>query len=156
MLPCRYLASWEQVEQSGFGTVLVCFCKTQETKQRPASACDGRRANLESGREREWEVKNEEQNRSMSVVERELTALFGALRHFNLCSKFQDLETFFLLSHFSTLILILCFISISVFPHYSLTFPPLPCLIQRETGLVDDMQNELCRLDLIWFPLTFT
>lgn len=71
------------------------FCKTQETRQRPASACDGRRANLESRREREWEVKNEEQNRSMSVVEGELTALFGAIRHFNLCSKFQDQDPFF-------------------------------------------------------------
>lgn len=39
-------------------------------------------------REREWEVKNEEQNMSMRAAERELTALFRALRHFNLCSKF--------------------------------------------------------------------
>lgn len=77
MLPCRYLASWEKVEQSGFGKALVCFCKTQETRQRPALACDGRRANLKSRQEREWEVKNEEQNKSMSAAERELT-LWGS------------------------------------------------------------------------------
>lgn len=54
-------------------------------------ACDGRRANLKSRREREWEVKNEEQNKSMSAAERELTTLFKAPRYFNLGSKFQDM-----------------------------------------------------------------
>ena len=73
LLPCRYLASWEKIEQSGFGTALVCFFKTQETRQRPALACNGRRANLKSRHEREWEVKNEEQNKS--AAERELTTL---------------------------------------------------------------------------------
>lgn len=93
-LPCRYLASWEKVEQSGFGTASVCFCKTQETRRRPAPACDGRRADLRSEQEWEWEVKNEEQNKSMSAPERELTTVqgsppfyfsFQASRHISLC-----------------------------------------------------------------------
>lgn len=60
-LPCSCLAPWELLEQSGFGTALGCFCKTQETRRRPALACDGRRANLKSRREGE---KNEEPNKN--------------------------------------------------------------------------------------------
>lgn len=45
--------------------------------QRPALACDGRRANLRSRQEWEWEVKNEEQNKSKSAAERGLTTVQG-------------------------------------------------------------------------------
>lgn len=47
-------------------------------------ACDGRRANFKSRLKREWDVKNEEQNKGMSSEERELTALFRVIHHFNL------------------------------------------------------------------------
>lgn len=67
------------------------FAKHRKPSKRPALACDGRRANLKSRREREWEVKNEEQNKSMSAAERELTTVCKTLHHFNLCSKFQDI-----------------------------------------------------------------
>lgn len=43
---------WLHEINSVFRTVLVCFQETQETRQRPAPACDGRRANLKRERER--------------------------------------------------------------------------------------------------------
>lgn len=68
------------------------FAKHRKPSKRPALACDGRRANLKSRREREWEVKNEEQNKSMSAAaEGELTTVCRAVHHFNFCPKFQDI-----------------------------------------------------------------